>query len=140
MKMNTQALENHWQEIMAKLHEKWGSLNEQDLRNVRGDIQQLVRTIQQKTGETREAIQKFLDDAASSYGGTVQQAAETIREYASRAAESVQGATGQASESLRSGVRETRKMVRNHPTESLLTCFGIGVLTGVVLGLLNRSE
>lgn len=84
MNFNTQTLENHWQEILGKLQEKWGSLNEQDLQRARGDAQQFVKAIQQKTGETREAIQAFLDELVGQYAGTVQQAAEMLREYANR--------------------------------------------------------
>jgi len=140
MKLNTQTLENHWQEIMGKLREKWGSLSEHDLNQAHGDVQQLVKMIQQKTGATREAIQGFLEEIASNYGGTVQKAAETIRGYVGRASESVQQVREQASETVRSGVKQSQDMVRTHPAESLLTCFGIGILTGVVIGLTMRSR
>jgi len=138
--MNTQTLDSHWQEISGKLRERWSSLNENELQQAKGDVQRLIRTIQQKTGETREAVQAFLDETAGSFSGTAQQAAEAIRDYAGRAAESVQQATEQASQSVRAGVRQTRQMVRRHPMESLLTCFGAGVVTGLVVGILVRSS
>jgi uncharacterized protein YjbJ (UPF0337 family) len=140
MKLNTQALEDHWQEIVGKLHEKWGSISEQDLQKARGDVQQLVKAIQQMTGETKEVIQAFLDDVTNKYAGSVQQAADAIRGYAELAAETVHEATEQASETVRTGVRQTRQMVRNRPMESLVTCFGVGVVTGLMIGLLSRSR
>lgn len=151
MNLNTQTLDNHWQEIMGKLHDRWGTLKEEDLRGARGDVDKLVGTIQRRTGETRDAIQRFLDEIADGYSGTAQQAADAIRNFAGRAAESVQGMAGraaesvqgakdQASESLRTGVKQTRQMVRQHPMESLLTCFGAGVVTGVVIGMLFRPR
>jgi len=140
MKLNSQTWESHWQEIMGKLREKWEWLNEQDLEKARGDIQQLVKIIHQRTGESREAVQELLDALVSNYSDTVQQAAEAIRSYAGQAAESVQEATDYASESVRSGVRESREMVRRHPMESLLTCFGVGILTGILAGALIRSR
>jgi len=140
MNLNTQTLDNHWQEIMDKLHDRWGSLNEEDLRTSRGDMDKLVGTIQRRTGETRDAVQKFLDEIAETYSGKAQQAADAIRNFAGRAAESVQDASDQATESLRTGVKQTRRVVRQHPMESILTCFGAGVVTGVVIGLLFRPR
>ena len=72
-------------------------------------------------------------------GSTIQQAAETVRTYAEGAAESFQGAAQQASERVSEGMREGRYMIRRHPFESVATCFGIGVVTGVILGILMRS-
>jgi uncharacterized protein YjbJ (UPF0337 family) len=140
MKSESQTWENHWQEIMAKLNEKWGWLNEQDLEKARGDLQQLARIIQQKTGESREAIQAFLDETLNRYAGTMQQAAEVFRQYAGKAAESLQDATDQASESVRLGLRQSRVVVRTHPMESLMTCFGVGIVTGLVVGILAKSR
>jgi len=140
MNLNTQTLDNHWQEIMGKLHERWGALQEDDLQRARGNIDELVGTIQRRTGETKDAIQRYLDEIAQNYSGTATQAADAIRNFAGRAAESMQGARDQASESMRSGVRQTRQMVSQHPMESILTCFGAGVVTGLVVGLLLRPR
>jgi uncharacterized protein YjbJ (UPF0337 family) len=140
MNLNTQTLDHHWQEIMGKLNEKWGSLREEELRHVKGDVDQLVGTIQRRTGETKDAIQKFLDEIAENYSGTAQQAMDAVRTFAGRAAESVQGAREQASESVRTSMRQTRQMVQQRPMESILTCFGVGVVTGVVVGMLLRSR
>jgi uncharacterized protein YjbJ (UPF0337 family) len=140
MNLNTQTLDSHWQEIMGKLHDKWGSLKEEELRDARGNVDQLVGTIQRRTGETRDSIQRFLDEIAQSYSGTAQQAADAIRNFAGRAAESMQGATEQATETMRTGMKQTRQMVRQHPMESLLTCFATGVVTGIVVGILLRPR
>jgi ElaB/YqjD/DUF883 family membrane-anchored ribosome-binding protein len=140
MNLNTQTLDSHWQEIAGKLHEKWGVLREDELRSVRGDMDQLISTIQRRTGETKDAIQAFLEEIAEDYSGKAAQAKEMFRQYSTRAAESMQAARDQATESMRSGVHQTRQMVRQHPMESILTCFGVGVVTGVVVGMLLRPR
>jgi uncharacterized protein YjbJ (UPF0337 family) len=139
MALNTQTLQGHWQEIKGKLHEKWGVLTEDDLQQARGNIEQLVGTIQRRTGETRESIRKFLDGLAEDGGSVMQNAAGAVRGYAETAAESVQDAAQQASDKMYEGVRESRYVIRRHPFESVAACFGIGVVTGVVLGILMRS-
>jgi uncharacterized protein YjbJ (UPF0337 family) len=140
MNLNTQTLDNHWQEIIGKLHERWGALNEEDLRNSRGNVDQLVGTIQRRTGETKDTVQHFLEEIAQTYSGRTQQAADAIRQFAGRAAESMQGASEQASEAMRTSMKQSRDMVRQHPMESILACFGAGVVTGVVVGLLFRPR
>jgi ElaB/YqjD/DUF883 family membrane-anchored ribosome-binding protein len=122
------------------LHERWGALNEDDLKNSRGNVDQLVGTIQRRTGETKDTVQHVLEEIVEAYAGTTQQAAEAVRKFAGRAAESMQDATEQASEAMRSSMRQSREMVREHPMEAILTCFGAGVVTGVVVGLLFRSS
>lgn len=140
MNLNTQTLDSHWQEIVAKLSEKWGVLREDELRSVRGDMDQLVSTIQRRTGETKDAIHSFLEELADNYSGTAAQAKDAFRQYSARAAEQMQAARDQAGESMRSASRQTRQMVRQHPMESILTCFGVGVVTGVVVGMLLRPR
>ncbi|MGE0761432.1 MAG: CsbD family protein [Pirellulaceae bacterium] len=138
MALNTQTLQGHWQEIKGKVHEKWGAVTDDDLQQARGNVDQLVGAIQRRTGETREQIRKYLDGLVEEGASTVQQAAGAIRGYAESAAESFQGAASQAQERMQGGMRESRQMIRQHPFESVMTCFGVGVLTGVMLGILMR--
>jgi len=54
--MNQQIFEGNWNEIKGKLREKWGQLTDDDLPQVRGDAEQIIGTIQRKTGEARERL------------------------------------------------------------------------------------
>jgi uncharacterized protein YjbJ (UPF0337 family) len=40
----------------------WGNLTDDDLLRVEGDYDQLLGKIHEKTGETREDIERLLDD------------------------------------------------------------------------------
>ncbi len=62
--INQQVLAGHWNEVRGKLKEKWAELTDDDLLNFSGDVDQLIGRIQQKTGETREAIEAYLDTLA----------------------------------------------------------------------------
>lgn len=139
MALNTQTLQGQWQEIKGKLHEKWGALTEDDLQQARGNVEQLVGTIQRRTGETRESIRKFLDGLGEDGESMMHQASAAVRGYAENAAESVQEAAHQASEKVSEGMKESRYVIRRHPFESVATCFGVGVVTGVLIGILMRS-
>lgn len=140
MALNQQMLQGHWNEIKGKLHERWGELTDDELGNAKGNVEQLVGTIQRRTGESRESIEGYLEELASSAGPMAQRATEALRGYAGHAAESISGAAQQASESMQMGYDQTKRMVRRHPLESLATCFGVGLITGVVIGFMVRSK
>jgi len=49
-----------------------------------------------------------------------------------------QEVTQQAAANIRSGYAEMEGVVRRHPTESLVVCFGSGLITGVIVSLLLK--
>jgi dTDP-4-amino-4,6-dideoxygalactose transaminase len=56
------------------------------------------------------------------------------------ATEVARQAVGKAADTARAGYDQTGKMIRSRPVESLAVCFGVGLITGVVVGLLIRSK
>ena len=72
--------------------------------------------------------------------GSAAAAAETVRDYAQHASETVQHTAKQAADQVRAGYDEAERFVRNRPGESLLVCFGVGLITGVVIALSLRSR
>jgi uncharacterized protein YjbJ (UPF0337 family) len=137
---NQQTLQGNWNEIKGHLRSKWGALTDDDLKVFNGNVEQLVGTIQRKTGEARESIEQFFEQFSANGASAVSQASETVRAYAQQAAEAVQETSKQAAASVREGYAEVENMVRERPAESLAVCFGVGVITGVVAGLLIRSR
>jgi ElaB/YqjD/DUF883 family membrane-anchored ribosome-binding protein len=81
-------------------------------------------------------LQEMSDGVASAIGT----AAGTLRDYAQNASESVQDTAKQAADQMRSGYDEAERFVRNRPGESLLVCFGVGLIAGVVIALSLRSR
>jgi uncharacterized protein YjbJ (UPF0337 family) len=140
MAVNQQSLEGNWHEIKGKLRDRWGQLSGDELESVHGNIEQLVGTIQRRTGEAREQVEQYLEKLTNRGASMVGQAAEGIREYAHTAQGAVQDAARQATEAAREGFRKTEMAVQQKPLESLAVCFGVGVITGVVVGLMLRSR
>jgi uncharacterized protein YjbJ (UPF0337 family) len=136
--INQQTLQGSWNEIKGKLRSKWGSLTDDDLMVFNGNVEQLVGTIQRKTGEARESIEQFFEQFSANGASAIGRAGEAVRAYAQQAADTVQETSKQAAESVREGYAEVEDMVRKRPAESLAACFGVGVITGVVVGLLLR--
>ena len=61
--MNKLAMKGNWNITKGKLKQKWAKLTDNDLRYEEGMEDELVGRIQKATGETREAVEKAIDEA-----------------------------------------------------------------------------
>ena len=136
--INQQTIRGNWNEIKGKLRSKWGSLTDDDLMVFNGNVDQLVGTIQQKTGEARESIEEFVEQLTSSGASTISRAGESVREFAHQTSDSIQETSHRVAASARKGYADVEEIVRQRPAESLAVCFGAGVITGVVITMLLR--
>jgi uncharacterized protein YjbJ (UPF0337 family) len=57
--------EGAWQRFKGNIREQWGDLTDDELDSTRGNWDQLVGTIKQKTGETAESIENRLKSWAA---------------------------------------------------------------------------
>ena len=63
--MNTLGTKADLNIIKGKLKQKWAKLTDDDLQYVTGKKEELFGRIQKSTGETREAIEKVVEEATS---------------------------------------------------------------------------
>jgi uncharacterized protein YjbJ (UPF0337 family) len=61
--MNKLQTKGNWNITKGKLKQKWAKLTDDDLRFEEGQDEELIGRIQKRTGETKEAVQKALEDA-----------------------------------------------------------------------------
>lgn len=140
MSVNQQALQGNWNEIKGKLRERWGHLSNDQLESAHGNLDQLVGTIQQQTGEARESVEEYLEELTNHGASAISKAAESVREYTETAQESVQHTRKQAADAVQAGYERTEQAIKQRPVESLVACFCTGLITGVVVGLMMRSK
>ena len=138
--VNAQVLQGQWNQVRGELKKKWGQLTEDDLRFTNGNIDQLIGRIQSKTGEARDAIEKFLNEVTSQGGSMVSQAAEQVGQYARYAGDQMREGYNRISDQFGRGYDYSQDMIRENPARSVATAFGIGVLLGVVVGMALRSR
>ncbi len=138
--MNEQILKGTWNEVEGKIREKWGMLTDEEVNRTGGNLEQVLGMIQRKTGESREQIEKFLQSAAKEGADLKDKVVSTVQEYASTAGEATQQYASQAAELAKTDFNETRKTVEKRPMVSLAVCFGIGLISGVVVALTIRSR
>ena len=63
--MNKLQVKGDWNIAKGKLKQRWARLTDDDLKFEQGMETELVGRIQKRTGETREAIEKAIEDACS---------------------------------------------------------------------------
>jgi uncharacterized protein YjbJ (UPF0337 family) len=138
--INQQVLEGNWNQLKGKLERRWGQLTDSDLSQFRGNVDELIGTIQQKTGEGREAIEGFLEDLTERGSSAVSQAATAARRYAGRTTDSVRDSARFAANQFQEGFEGAQSLIYDYPGRALAICFGVGLLAGWVIGLTTRSK
>ena len=63
--MNKTEIKGDWNIIKGKLKQKWAKLTDDDLQFSDGKREELLGRIQKRTGETREAVDKIINEATS---------------------------------------------------------------------------
>jgi uncharacterized protein YjbJ (UPF0337 family) len=129
-------LQGNWKQIRGKLKEKWGNLADDDVATFNGNLDQLIGTIQQKTGETRLQVERFLEEAAEEGESLLSRAQDT----AQQAAEYVREKAEQVGDSVSDGYAAAESFVQERPAASVGFAFGCGVAVGVGLALLLRER
>ena len=127
MAINTQEIQGQWNQLRGRVKERWGQLTDDDLQIQAGNFDQLVGRIQQKTGEGREAIEKFFSDMTSRGSSAVAHAAEAAGRYAH-----------QVGDQVRDRYDNAEGVVRHHPAETVVAVLGIGLVAGLIVGLAIR--
>lgn len=136
--INKQLLQGNWNEVKGKLRSKWGSLIDDDVKTFNGNLEELVGTIQRKTGEARESIEQFLEQSTAKGAAATSHMGESVRNYAHQAADTVHQTSQQAAAATRNGYAAVEEALQERPAESLAVCFGAGLVTGLMVGLLMK--
>jgi uncharacterized protein YjbJ (UPF0337 family) len=57
--MNQDMMEGKWKQLRGEIKRKWGKVTDNDLLEAEGNVDKLVGTIQERTGEQQDAIRKW---------------------------------------------------------------------------------
>jgi uncharacterized protein YjbJ (UPF0337 family) len=127
--LDQDVLEGKWHTIRGKLKGKWGKLTEDDLAMVDGGIEALIGRIQRRTGESREVIEHFLDQAAQHISASAEQLGHTA-----------QDAVHEVSRRVRDRYQQAEQVVHDRPGQAVLVAFGLGVVSGLGAALLLTAS
>jgi len=140
MAINAQELQGQWNKLRGQVKEKWGQLTDDDLQIHGGNVDQLVGKIQQRTGEGREAIEKFLGELTSHGASAISQAAGAVSNFAATAGDRFRDQYGNLTDAARDRLDSAQDVVRHNPTQSVAAAFGVGLVAGLIVGLALRSR
>lgn len=135
-----QELSGSWNKIVGTVKEKYGQISDNELRQVEGNVDQLVGLVQRKTGQSREQIEAMLDECCQSADSTMQRVSEKASQYAGDAGEYVREQYGQISDQAQRGYQQSVRTLSRHPLESAGVAFGIGLVAGIAIGLSLTSR
>jgi uncharacterized protein YjbJ (UPF0337 family) len=134
--VNQSVLQGNWKQIRGKLKEKWGRLADDDVATFDGNVDQLVGKIQQKTGESRMSVERFLEEVSNQGESVMARAKDSMHS----AAEYAQEKAAQVRDSMSEGYAAAESFVQERPAQSMAFAFGCGVAVGVGLALLLRGS
>jgi uncharacterized protein YjbJ (UPF0337 family) len=140
MAINAQELQGQWNKLRGQVKEHWGQLTDDDLQIQGGNIDQLVGRIQQRTGETRDAVEKFLNELTSRGSSAVAQATEAVSTFAQQAGDRLRDRYGDLADQTRDRLDMAQDVVRHNPSQSVAAAFGVGLVAGLIVGLALRSR
>lgn len=145
--MNEQVLRGHWNELKGEIQQRWGELTSDELKQFEGDANELVGLIQRRTGETRETIESFLEDLAADTATYTERAKEgggrareAATQFAHDTSERFREEQERLTENVRQGYAQAEQAVRRKPAESLAIAFGIGLVSGLVIGVTLKGR
>jgi uncharacterized protein YjbJ (UPF0337 family) len=134
--VNQSVLAGNWKQIKGKLREKWGALADDDVASFNGNVDQLVGKIQQKTGESRQAVERFLEEVSASGSSVAGRASEAMHQ----AGDYMRDRAGRVRDSMSEGYSAAEGYVQERPATSVAFAFGCGVVCGIGLALLFRGR
>jgi uncharacterized protein YjbJ (UPF0337 family) len=144
-RMSPETFTEQWAQIRQRLRGWWDQLTEQDLEQIAGQQDQLVRVIQERYQYLRERAQDEVDQRLQAYqtGGTPMAEAmiAAAGEAASRLTETAAQERSPAVGTSRLGqyTGDVVALVRRYPVTSVLIGLGVGVLCARSIGRTHSS-
>jgi len=140
MAINAQELQGQWNTLRGQVKDRWGQLTDHDLRIQDGNVDQLVGRIQKRTGEGRDAIERFLGELTARGPAVISPAAARVDRFAHQASNRLRERTGRMADEVRVQFHGGQVVVRHDSTRSVAVAFGFGLVAGVIAGLALRSR
>jgi uncharacterized protein YjbJ (UPF0337 family) len=133
--INADVLQGNWRELRGQLKQRWAALSDDDLSLVSGNVEELIGRIQKRTGETRQAIEGFLDDLVERGASRMAQLSAAARRRMDDLKDNLNEGWHEAEELAQERVERARAAVRYKPIGSLTSAFTVGLVIGLLVGL-----
>ena len=135
-----QEIQGGWNQLKGEAKKRWGQLSEDELLQFEGSTDQFVGLLQRKTGEAKEAVQKWVKEMNDQASPMLERAKQAASQYAESISHAASDSVERVRENLAAGQHEAVRMVRKRPAESVAVAFGAGLIAGVIVALATRSR
>jgi hypothetical protein len=132
-RMSPETFTQQWAQIRQRLRGWWDQLTEQDLEQIAGQHDRLVRVIQERYQYLRERAQDEVDQRMQAYQATGNPMAEALIAAADEAASRLQE-TAAGTSRLEQYTGNVVALVQRYLVTSVLIGIGVGVLLARSLG------
>ena len=122
--INQQVLSGQWDELSGKLRAQWGQVDRRRFADFQRRCGAISWSDSAQDRETREAVERFLDQLTDERAGVFSDVLDKVEETAGHAADSAR----ECYEALRQGYAEAEKVVQHRPGQSVAIAFGLGLL------------
>lgn len=135
-----QHVKGGWNELKGQAKQNWGELNDEELTKFEGSLDEFFGLLQRKTGDARVEIEQWFSNLSDDYRSILARTTNTAREYMQNASAAAGEQAGRLRDQVHAGQIEAERLVRRRPGESVAVAFGVGIITGVVVGLMTRGK
>ncbi len=124
--MNERKIKDNWQQLKGQIRKEWGNLTDNDIDKGKGDIQQLIGTISERSGTAKEKIEEKFDQMVSELRGNSNESdSANAKQLFKKASKNIE-------QPLEEIQQTSAKFVQQHPLATLSIAGLIGVLAGVL--------
>jgi uncharacterized protein YjbJ (UPF0337 family) len=135
--MNQDILQGKLRALQGRIKDNWGKLTSDDMMRIDGKYDELVGTIQERYGYTREKASAEVNAFLESAQARADEAGERVQEALAHAQESWESGKARAAQYQQELVQKLPEqpvqVVKDHPWLLLLTILMVGVIIGILL-------
>jgi uncharacterized protein YjbJ (UPF0337 family) len=135
--MNQDILQGKLRALQGRIKNNWGKLTSDDMMRIDGKYDELVGTIQERYGYTREKAAAEVNAFLESSQARADEAGERVQEALAQAQETWESGKARAAQYQQELVQKLPEqpvqVVKDHPWLLLLTILMVGVIIGILL-------
>ncbi len=95
----------------------------------------MIGLIQRKSGQAREQVEAYVDSLFRGDGSTSERVKQLAHDYSESASQAFSEGYQEIADRARRGYDQTAEVVANRPFESIFAALGVGLVTGIAIGL-----
>jgi uncharacterized protein YjbJ (UPF0337 family) len=131
--INWDSVRIHWDDYREKIKDQWSRLSDDDLRDIRGDRQRLMKALQDRYTLTKDKVERDVNEFFQASRSWLEQIKHKATDLAMQSKQYV------CDTSLPDMAADLQRVVRRYPLRSAFISLGIGYMLGKLSCMTARS-